>query len=77
MNERAAVGLAGKDLLADACECHACEDKRTAHLSAWGRTLARKFIVCATCGNKRCPRASDHELACTGSNASGQPGSRY
>lgn len=35
------------------------------------------FIVCPECGNKRCPRATDHHLACTKSNAPGQPGSRF
>ncbi len=35
------------------------------------------FIVCAICGNKRCPHATDHRHACTGSNAPGQPGSSY
>ncbi len=35
------------------------------------------FIVCPNCGNKRCPRATDHNLACTNSNEPGQPGSRY
>ena len=39
-------------------------------------TMQRMFL-CPTCGNKRCPKATDHELACTGSNASGQPGSHY
>lgn len=40
--------------------------------------LAPMFmLVCPICGNKRCPHASDHELACTGSNASDQPGSIY
>ena len=33
--------------------------------------------VCATCGNKRCPHASDHRHACTGSNDVGQTGSAY
>ena len=37
----------------------------------------RRMIVCPTCGNKRCPKASDHELECTGSNEVGQPGSYY
>lgn len=36
-----------------------------------------KMIVCPVCGYKRCPKASDHELACTGSNEPGQPGSVY
>ena len=35
------------------------------------------MILCPHCGNKRCPRASDHDLACTGSNEPGQPGSVY
>lgn len=39
--------------------------------------LARTMEVCPTCGNKRCPRATDHNLPCTNSNEPGQPGSRY
>jgi Zn finger protein HypA/HybF involved in hydrogenase expression len=35
------------------------------------------MIVCAQCGNKRCPHGTDHNLACTNSNEPGQPGSRY
>lgn len=35
------------------------------------------MVVCRTCGNKRCPRATNSELPCSGSNESGQPGSRY
>ena len=35
------------------------------------------FRVCPTCGNKRCPKATDCALACTDSNEPGQPGSRY
>jgi len=38
---------------------------------------ATRMILCPTCGNKRCPHASDHLLACTGSNDPGQPGSVY
>lgn len=37
----------------------------------------RPMIVCRTCGNKRCPKASDCELECTNSNESGQEGSVY
>ena len=58
-------------------DCRRCEDILTEHLSPFGRMLARKFIVCSICGNKRCPKATDHNLECTGSNASGQPGSDY
>lgn len=36
-----------------------------------------RFVVCPVCGNKRCPRAHNHELACTDSNAVGQPGSSW
>lgn len=35
------------------------------------------FIVCPSCGNKRCPKATDHALTCTGSNEPGQKGSAY
>lgn len=40
-------------------------------------TRFRPLIVCSTCGNKRCPQATDHRHACTGSNESGQDGSAY
>jgi hypothetical protein len=36
-----------------------------------------RFVVCPDCGNKRCPKATDHELACTSSNEAGQAGSRF
>lgn len=36
-----------------------------------------RMVTCPQCGNKRCPRATDHRNACTGSNEPGQPGSRY
>ena len=39
--------------------------------------IAMRMILCPTCGNKRCPKASDHTLACTGSNEPGQIGSVY
>lgn len=35
------------------------------------------MIVCPTCGNKRCPKATEHTMACTGSNEPGQVGSIY
>lgn len=37
----------------------------------------QRFVVCPECGNKRCPRAHNHDLACTNSNAVGQPGSSW
>jgi hypothetical protein len=36
-----------------------------------------RMVVCPTCGNKRCPRATDHRNACTGSNEPGQKGSSW
>ena len=39
--------------------------------------VATRMILCPICGNKRCPKAKDHNLDCTNSNDSGQPGSRY
>lgn len=35
------------------------------------------FVTCATCGNKRCPKATNHNLDCTNSNESGQKGSEW
>ena len=63
------------------CECHRCirEHSRTAG-ELFGSPLplsAAKMILCGECGNKRCPKASDHRLECTHSNAVGQAGSVY
>ena len=35
------------------------------------------FIMCKVCGCKRCPKATDCSLDCTGSNEPGQLGSVY
>lgn len=35
------------------------------------------YVVCPTCGNKRCPKATNHAHYCTGSNDVGQAGSIY
>jgi hypothetical protein len=51
------------------CGCHACFKERGER--PW------HMVVCKTCGNKRCPHANNHNLACTGSNEPGQPGSAY
>jgi hypothetical protein len=64
----------------ESCICHRCikEKGLKAELNFGAHTLplnCTRMIVCGQCGNKRCPRASDHRLACTGSNASGQAGS--
>jgi len=39
--------------------------------------MGMPFMACKTCGNKRCPRATDCELDCTNSNKPGQVGSIY
>lgn len=36
-----------------------------------------RFVVCPDCGNKRCPKANNHNNACTNSNDVGQKGSRW
>lgn len=36
-----------------------------------------RMVVCGICGNKRCPHATNHIFACTGSNDPGQPGNSY
>ena len=63
------------------CYCHRCLRERDERVS-WGGTFSLPFastrmIVCPKCGNKRCPRASDHRLDCADSNDPGQSGSIY
>lgn len=58
-------------------DCHRCWDERTRDADTKTRITSRIMFLCPTCGNKRCPKASDHRLACTGSNEPGQEGSIY
>ena len=59
------------------CQCRQClRDRKAEGPGGWPAELTR-MIVCATCGNKRCPHATDHRNACTGSNEPGQKGSAY
>lgn len=51
------------------CHCQQCHVDR-------GDSMIRMF-VCDICGNKRCPHATDHRLACTNSNDVGQEGSSF
>lgn len=65
----------GDTPVTDTCDsCFTCLDR-----PAWGQTNPTnlRMILCSTCGNKRCPHATDHLLPCTDSNEPGQPGSRY
>jgi hypothetical protein len=54
------------------CDCWRCERDRDE-----APPLPIRMILCPTCGNKRCPKASDHRNECTGSNEPGQKGSVY
>lgn len=59
------------------CGCWECVE-RIVSARPFPRNLEYPFVVCETCGNKRCPHAQSHENVCTGSNAPGQPGAtRY
>ncbi len=51
------------------CQCEACDPP-----PPLGR---QRMYLCETCGNKRCPHATDHRNACTNSNEPGQAGSAY
>ncbi len=44
---------------------------------SWFTEGNMRMFLCPLCGNKRCPRATDHREACSGSNEPGQAGSRY
>ena len=61
------------------CKCHQCiKDNNLKHPDFDCMPLsASKMILCPECGNKRCPKASDHRNCCTGSNDTGQAGSIY
>jgi hypothetical protein len=50
------------------CSCQSCNPPKD-----W----FRRFTVCPTCGNKRCPKGTNHNLDCTGSNEPGQKGSSW
>jgi Zn finger protein HypA/HybF involved in hydrogenase expression len=56
------------ELLRPKCYCYNCLDNKI---------RMTRMILCPDCGNKRCPRATDHNNACTNSNEPGQEGSRY
>ncbi|WP_284076366.1 hypothetical protein [Herbaspirillum aquaticum] len=51
------------------CWCETCDEKLS--------QLRFRMNLCPDCGNKRCPKATHHNNACTGSNAVGQKGSSW
>ena len=57
--------------------CQTCLADVPAHPGSWLTVPMTRMILCPECGNKRCPKASDHRLDCTGSNEPGQAGSVY
>ena len=59
------------------CKCRRCLKERDAREENGWSMLATRMILCPLCGNKRCPHATDHMLACTNSNEAGQFGSYY
>lgn len=61
------------------CCCHKCikEKNLVEREGSFLPMSSTRMILCPECGNKRCPHASDHNLACTDSNEPGQLGSVY
>jgi len=62
------------------CGCRRCTSERGDFSTVMGVKIPGNFtrmILCAKCGNKRCPHANDHRNECTNSNATGQKGSAY
>lgn len=59
----------------ESCWCWCCDEEaraRSGELFSYMR-----MNICPDCGNKRCPKATDHRNECSGSSEPGQPGSRY
>ena len=53
------------------CPCYACDSQTWPKEDGFGFPM--RMSLCPTCGNKRCPAASDHaRYVCTGSNEPGQ-----
>lgn len=61
------------------CNCHRCikENNLVSSSESLLPLNITMMILCKICGNKRCPKASDHSLDCTGSNDPEQSGSVY
>lgn len=61
----------------DWADCRKCADARIEAGADPFSPAVRRMFLCPQCGNKRCPKATDHDLACTDSNEPGQQGSAY
>lgn len=58
------------------CDCHTCNIKK--YPDIWERHEKIWWMICCkVCGNKRCPKATDHNFECNNSNEPGQKGSIY
>ena len=55
----------------DGCGCWRCVDEVVRKRPS-PYNLMYPFIICSSCGNKRCPKASWHGYKCTGLNVFGQ-----
>ncbi len=74
--DRSVAGRAAlRDATAVGCgRCYTCLDDPSRGIR---NPTMSQMVVCPTCGNKRCPKATHHDLTCTNSNEPGQSGSRY
>lgn len=61
----------------DCNNCHKCLEAKPSQTFPGLSATNDRMILCSICGNKRCPKASNHDLECTNSNESGQRGSIY
>lgn len=70
----------------DTCGCQRCGEYLEVLVAATDKAVGEEhdwleftggMIVCQECGNKRCPKATDHREICSGSNEPGQLGSSY
>jgi hypothetical protein len=59
----------------ESCWCAKCDEAERAKSS--NPFSYMRMNLCPDCGNKRCPKATDHRNACGDSNEPGQEGSRY
>ena len=76
LNKRDTADAEYERIFADGykCYCHKCMEGVVENGLPYA---TMHMILCAICGNKRCPHATDHRLECTKSNEPGQKGSVY